>query len=103
MTLISSQRYLDDEIVAAKRAARDYVVSVSPEFQVDGETYTVVLDGHHSLAAARIDGVEPEFTVATVQDNDTIELLVRGSVDDFLALHRIDSDFYDVETGVDVW
>ena len=101
--IISSQHYLDDDIVNAKRAEKDYAVMVSPEFTVDGETYSVVLDGHHSLAAARIDGVDPEFVVASPSEADTVGLLEDGAVDDFLVVSWMDGDYYDVETGHDVW
>lgn len=96
--LISSQRYLDDEIVQAKRDAGDYTVTVSPEFEVDGRIMRAVIDGHHSLAAAEEDGVEPEFVVASEQEDDRIALLA-GSVDDYLEAAYVDSDWYDVATG----
>lgn len=99
---ISSQRHLDDEIVQAKREARDYVVTVSPEFEIDGITMQAVIDGHHSLAAAEADGVEPEFVIAKVQDDDRIALL-DSSIDDYLEVCYMDSDWYDIATGKDVF
>lgn len=99
--IISSQRHIDPEILAAKREARDYVVLLSEPFEVSGESYRVVLDGHHSMAAAREDGVEPEYETADGQQDDARPLLAQ-SVDDYLAAHWIDSDWYDVETGRDV-
>ena len=98
MTIISSQRYLDDDTVQAKRDACDYVVTLSPEFDVDGVAMQVVVDGHHSLAAAEADGVAPEYVVASVQDDDRIALIKR-SVDDYLEASYIDSDWYDIATG----
>ena len=97
--IISSQRFLDDAIVAQKLAACDFVVSVSPAMEFDGETYEVVLDGHHSLEAARQAGVSPVFVTMTTQDHDAIGL----DFVDFLEVTRIDSDFYNIETGKDVW
>jgi hypothetical protein len=39
--------------VAQKIATADYTVQLSPEFQTaTGKRYRVVIDGHHSLAAA---------------------------------------------------
>lgn len=99
---ISSQRYLDDETVQAKREARDYVVTVSPEFEIDGVVMQVVIDGHHSLAAAEADGVEPEFVVATIRNDDRIALL-DSSIDDYLEVCYMDSDWYDVATGAGVF
>lgn len=57
--LVSTQSYRDPDTVAEKQAAGDYVVLVTPEFILDGEPARAVLDGHHSLAAAIADGVEP--------------------------------------------
>lgn len=67
--MISSQRYLNDAIVAEKQAARDYVVSVIA-VTIDGVDYQVVTDGHHSLAAARAAGVEPIVRTQTATEND---------------------------------
>ncbi len=80
MQTISSQHHLDDEIVAAKLAARDFEVMVSPVFEVAGATVRVVLDGHHSLAAAKLAGVAPEYTTATASDNDHVALIDRGDL-----------------------
>lgn len=99
---ISSQRYLDDETVQVKREARDYVVTVSPKFEIDGVVMQAVIDGHHSLAAAEADGVEPEFVVATIQNDDRIALL-ESSIDDYLEVCYMDSDWYDVATGKGVF
>lgn len=102
-TIISSQRYTNDEIVAAKREAQDYTVTLSPAFEVEGVEYQVILDGHHSLAAAKLDGAEPEYIEATKQTADTVALIERGEIEDFLVATRIDSDYYDIKTGSDVW
>lgn len=101
--IISSQRYIDPEIVAAKIAAEDYVVQVSPVFEVDGEEYRAVLDGHHSLAAAREAGAKVEWDEQTTQDNDSIAMLERGDIEDFLTVNYIDSEYYDIATGKAVW
>jgi hypothetical protein len=102
MKTISSQRYLDDEIVATKSAAQNYAVLVSPEFEIDGEAYRVILDGHHALAAAIQDGVEPDYTTATGQECDSLQILA-DDPDNFLRLHYMDSDYYDVATGSPIW
>jgi hypothetical protein len=105
-TIISSQRFLDEEKVADKLAARDFIVSISPafvaDFGIDGATYQVVLDGHHSLAAAKIAGVDAEFVTVDESEHDAVALLAAGKVDDFLAVTYIDSDYYNVETGNDL-
>lgn len=103
MITISSQRYLDDDVVAEKLANEDFVVSVSPWFEHDGLTMRVVLDGHHSLAAAKEAGVSPEYVELDSQDSDKIGLIDRGEFDLFLESAWMDSDYYDIETGVCVW
>jgi hypothetical protein len=100
--LISSQRYLDDEIVEQKRIDRDYMVTVTPEFEYEGNLYRVVIDGHHRLAAARLDGVEPEIVEATKQQDDRIALLGE-TAESYLEVSYVDSDWYDVTTGIGIW
>jgi hypothetical protein len=100
--LISSQRYLDDETVELKRSDRDYMVMVSPEFEYEGALYQVVIDGHHSLAAAKADGVEADVVEATKQDDDRLALIEK-SAESYLEVSRVDSDWYDVMTGRDIW
>ena len=103
MKLISSQRYLDEAIVAVKIENEDFEVQVSPEFEFEGETYRVVMDGHHSYAAAKKAGAEPVFYEQDASDNDRIALLENGNTEDFFDVCRIDSDWYDIETGYDIW
>jgi hypothetical protein len=103
MITISSQRYRDDQTVQAKAKNKDYMVCVSPIFEIDGMTVRVVLDGHHSLQAAILDGVVPEYYEQDSRDNDVIALLGRGEIDTFLQLTRMDSDWYDIKTGRDIW
>lgn len=108
MQIISSQHYLDDEIVQQKLESRDFEVTLSPEFEFDGLRIAVVLDGHHSLAAAKLAGVKPEFIEATKQTNDIIGLLEatdehEANPESFLEAAWVDGDYYDVETGMDVW
>lgn len=96
--IISSQRYLNEETVAAKRQSNDYVVTLTPEFVVGGESMQAVIDGHHSLAAAIADGVEPEWRIAAVSEDYRIALLDK-SVYLYLEVCYMDSDWYDVRTG----
>ena len=96
--LISSQRFLDDEIVQSKRDAKDYTVTISPEFEIDGTAYQVIIDGHHALAAAAEDGVDPNYIVAGKCDDDRIALL-DTSIDDYMEANWIDADWYDISTG----
>ncbi|WP_448205327.1 hypothetical protein [Azospirillum sp. sgz302134] len=103
-TLITSQHYLNDDIVEEKRGARDYVVTLSPEFEYAGDRYQVIIDGTHSFAAALLDGIEPEFEVAG-RENDTVILLDRGDIEGFLEAQWNDGDYHHfckefVEAGI---
>lgn len=82
--LATSQHFLDEARVAEKAAAGDYEVMVSPEFSVRGRPYQAVLDGNHSLAAARRNGVEPDLIEATPQVHDAVLRLRQGDVKGFL-------------------
>ncbi|EAM8616059.1 ParB/RepB/Spo0J family partition protein [Salmonella enterica] len=61
--LISSQRYLDKAKVN-NRAARfkRFIVSVYP-IVLRGQQYTILMDGHHNYAAAKLAGIEPDYEV----------------------------------------
>ena len=102
-TIITSQSHRDDETIEAKRAAKDYEVTISPEFDVDGETYQVIIDGHHSFEAARLDGVEPDFRIATNQDHDAIGMIADGKIDQFLEAVHHGQDYRDAYTGAFAW
>lgn len=101
--IITSQDFLSDEIVEAKQAAKDYEVLVSPEFEFEGQTFRVLLDGHHSFAAALLDGVEPEMVEATAQVHDAVGLLQQGKVDLFLEVTHMGSDYRYAATKTYVW
>lgn len=57
--LISSQRYLDRSKVAdrAMRFKR-FIVAVYP-IVLRGVQHTILMDGHHNYAAAKLAGVDP--------------------------------------------
>lgn len=77
--LVTNQRHLDPMVVAEKVAARDYDVQVSPILADSaGMPYRVILDGHHSLVAARMAGVEPRFVEADPTVGD-YEVVTRGA------------------------
>lgn len=102
-TLITSQDYLNEDTVADKLAAGDFDVSVSPIFVIDGVEYQVVLDGHHSLAAATTAGVAPDLTVLTATDHDAVAVLERGDIEGFLEAVHMGADYRDAITGKDIW
>lgn len=102
--LISSQRYIDRETVDAKIAAADYVVNVTPEFEIEGVGMVrAIIDGHHSYAAAVEAGVSPVFVELTATENDRIALIESGNIAEYLEVAYHDSTWYDVETGCDIF
>lgn len=102
--IITSQHYLNDEIVAGKLAAADFAVTLSPAFEIDGETYAVLLDGHHSLAAALLAGQEPAATIADASMDDRVGVLESAGVEDFLeTCHMGEGDYIDARTRQYVW
>lgn len=104
MQIITSQHYLEEAIIAEKSASRDYGVALSPAFEVDGEFFQVILDGHHSLAAAQRDGAEPEWIEYDRLDHDAVAWLDRGDVETFLAAaHMGEGDYIDAITGNTIW
>lgn len=99
--LISSQRYLDEDIVEQKRAEKDYDVYYAHIENPDtGEKYRWVVDGHHSLAAAKLDGVSPNMIESDYDYQSEIDSM---GFDDFLAAHNDGDEWYDTNTGDNVW
>lgn len=101
--IISSQRHINEEILADKLASEDFEILVSPAFEIDGLTVQVLLDGHHSLAAAKAAGVEPTIVEADAGDHDAVSLIEAGEFEDFLAAVHMGDDYYDIATDRDIW
>ena len=100
---ISSQRYLDWDVVEEKREAADYAASYY-DIVVDGQEYSVVVDGHHSLAAAKEDEVSPEWSLVEREISSEYDYVIAEfGIEAWLEEHFMDSAWYDVHTGVEVW
>ena len=102
--IISSQRYIDPDIVDKKLKNKDFQVTLSKPFKYDGETVHVLTDGHHAYEAAKIAKVKPEYKISTDTEDDRNLLLKskhKKALNDFLESHWMDSPFYDVETKKD--
>jgi hypothetical protein len=98
--IISSQKYRDADTVAAKIAAADYVVTIATITNADGNEYSLIVDGHHSHAAAIETGNAPVYVESDYNYQSEVDCI---GFEDFLASKYIDSDYYDIETGVNVW
>lgn len=101
--LITSQDYIDTDTVAAKIAAGDFEVQVSPEFEIDGQCFRVLMDGHHSLAAAIEAGAAVSILERTASDDDRIALLDNDDIDGFLAACWMDGEYRFAANGKSVW
>jgi len=98
--LTTSQHYRNEDIVAQKLRKKDFGVSVSPEFEIEGKKYRSIIDGHHSLSAALEAGVDPYFSEANEQDDDSIHHLRNGNIEGFLqANHKGEGDYVNPVTG----
>lgn len=99
MRRITSQLFRDDARVEAKRADRDYAVQYV-ELECEGETLHLVIDGHHSHEAAKLDGVEPEWVEVTADYASEIEHL--GGLG-FCDAHDAGEGWWELETGQPAW
>jgi hypothetical protein len=97
MKIISSQHFIDWEIVEAKMAelteaeAEKVTIPCSYVGYIDGTEYAMQNDKHHTLAAARELGLEIEYDVQDDSEGLTGE--------DLLNARYNDGDWYDVETS----
>ena len=101
--LISSQRFLDRDIVADKIKRRDFRVAVTPPFEVEGQMVRAIQDGHHALEAAVRSGHRPDFIEQTPTMNDRISLINKGQIDDFLLSAYQDAPWYRWASKADIW
>lgn len=101
--IISSQRYLDAATVAEKKRVRDFEILVSPEFVIDGIPMRVLLDGHHSYAAAKLARRNAMATEATNAHHDAIQLLESKGPEYFLDVVQDRDDWFNLETGELIW
>lgn len=95
MKYISSQHYIDSEIVEAKKAELEGVTEVVIPCTyvgiIDGVEYAMQNDKHHTLAAARELGIPVVFDVEDDSEGLTGEELLEARYND--------GDYYDVETS----
>lgn len=101
--LISSQRYLDRDIVAKKIKEGNFKVTVTPEFELDGKKVRAIQDGHHALEAAIRSGNNPRFVVNTPAQNDRVQLLKDGNIDGFLEASYHDAPWYNFASKRDLF
>lgn len=96
--LISSQRYLDDNIVMDKALRfKVFIVDVIP-VTLRGKQYTLLCNGHHNYAAAKLIGAEPQFRTPKKLAK-AFNQYSQSEKETFVINNLTDSDLYDVDTG----
>jgi uncharacterized protein (DUF1015 family) len=103
MKIISSQRYINEEILEEKLSelGLDNATSINIPVSyivIGNKDYAIVRDGHHRLEAAKILDLEIKYT--EYEDNNWDS---SWTVNDVLENLYIDSDWYDIETGYPVF
>lgn len=97
--LISSQRYLDRKKVLDKASRfKVFIVEVYPVV-LRGVQYTLLMDGHHNYAAAKLRGVDPTYRPIGKKAARILAGLTPRQIEVFLINNLTDSDLYDIETG----
>ncbi|HGN8864667.1 chromosome partitioning protein ParB [Klebsiella michiganensis] len=97
--LISSQRYLDRSKVAGRALRfKRFIVAVYP-IVLRGVQYTILMDGHHNYAAAKLAGVEPDFRPITKKVMKIIGGITEREREALFINNVTDSNYYYVETG----
>ena len=104
MKVISSQRYIDQEILAEKiESLREETELELPVIDLymqddDGDDLYLLFDGNHTLAAAQELGIAIAFDIG-----DHVADWSGLAGEDLLRVAYMDSDYYDIATGIDIW
>lgn len=97
--IISSQRFINEEIVTEKISSLAGLNKITlPVFDVNDENLgdmAILADGHHTLEAAKRLGITVAFDHIDHPEKLTGERLLEECY--------FDSDYYDIETGSNVW
>lgn len=97
--LISSQRYLNRDVVARKANNFKVFVVRTVDLELRGRRYRVIVDGHHNLAAARLTGAEPKWKGAPPKLERIMKSMRASDFADFMINNLTDSDWYFHDTG----
>ena len=97
--LISSQRYLNRDVVFRKAINFKVFVVRTVDLELRGKRYRVIVDGHHNLAAARLTGAEPKWKGAPPKLERIMKSMRASDFADFMINNLTDSDWYFHDTG----
>ncbi len=97
--LISSQRHLDRaKVIDKANRFRVFSVVVYPVI-LRGRQYTMIMDGHHNYAAAKLAGVEPTYRPIPKKLVKIFKGMTDREIEKLLINNVTDSHIYYVETG----
>ena len=97
--LISSQRYLDmDKVKDRAVRFKCFIVNVYPVVLRDVQ-YTIIMDGHHNFAAARLAGIEPDFRPVGKKAKKLLDSMSCREREAFLINNVTDRKYYYVDNG----
>ncbi len=96
--IISSQKYIDQDIVNEKIESEDFTVSYVI-IEIDGENVWWIIDGHHSMVAANQSCNDPNWQHDEFMQNQIDQEIEANGLDATLEAHWVDSNYYDIETG----
>lgn len=97
--LISSQRYLNREVINKKMAKFKVFVVRTIDLEMRGKLYRIILDGHHNLAAARLIGAEPTWKGPPPKLERLMKSITTERFAAFMINNLTDSDWYFHDTG----
>jgi len=73
--IYSAQSYREEMIINEKRENKDYAIKVA--YMSDDENMIAMLiDGHHSFEASKIDGVNPEIEIVESEYKSVEEYVI---------------------------
>lgn len=97
--LISSQRYLNREVIARKVTKFKVFVVRTVDVEMRGKLYRIILDGHHNLAAARLIGAKPTWKGPPPKIQRFMKGMTTERFAAFMINNLTDSDWYFHDTG----
>lgn len=91
--IYTAQSYIDEMIVAEKRESKDYIITVEM-IDDDGVEIAMLVDGNHSLEAAKRDGVEPTIKIGEKNHKNLVDYVI--------AMNDL-SNPVNIVTGKELW
>lgn len=91
--IYSAQSYREQRIIEEKRENKDYAIKVA-YIADDDNMIAMLVDGHHSFEAAKIDGVDPEIEIVESEYK---------SLEDYVIAFNDLSNPVNIVSGKEIW